>query len=72
MIAVRRFTMSTSKAEAAAIRPYPQPPIELSEPSGGSLYALLLRQIKATGLLEYRLSAKVTSGPRRGGGGATW
>ncbi|HEU4422417.1 MAG TPA: acyl-CoA desaturase [Pilimelia sp.] len=44
--------MSTSEAEIAAIRPYPQPPVGLSEPPVGSLYALLLRQIKAAGLLE--------------------
>jgi fatty acid desaturase len=46
--------MSTSAAEVAATRPYPQPPVVLSEPPGGSLYALLLRQIKAAGLLERR------------------
>src|SRR5512133_1508053 len=55
--AVRRFTMptsSTSEGEVAAPRPHPQPPVVLSEPAGGSPYALLLRQVKAAGLLERR------------------
>jgi fatty acid desaturase len=47
-------TSSTSEPEVAAIRQHPQPPVVPSEPSGGSQYALLLREIKAAGLLERR------------------
>jgi fatty acid desaturase len=46
--------MSTSEAEIIAIRQYPYPTVGLPEPSEGSLYALLLRQIKNAGLLERR------------------
>jgi len=46
--------MSTSEAEVVAIRQYPNPAVGLPEPSDGSLYSLLLRQIKNAGLLERR------------------
>ncbi len=46
--------MSRSETAAAAIRPYPQPTGGVSHGLDGSLYSLLLRQIKTTGLLERR------------------
>jgi fatty acid desaturase len=46
--------MSTSEAAVAAIRPHPQLAGPPSEQSVGSLYSVLLRQIKNAGLLERR------------------
>jgi fatty acid desaturase len=46
--------MSTSEAEVAATWHDQQPTVTPPETSGGSLYALLLRQVKNTGLLEHR------------------
>ena len=45
--------MFTSEAEAAA-RPDPYPTSGSAELPGGSLYALLLRQVKNAGLLQRR------------------
>src|SRR5690348_13088856 len=44
--------MSTLDVEVVATGVHSRPPVVLSEPEGGSLYALLLRQVKAAGLLE--------------------
>jgi fatty acid desaturase len=46
--------MSTSEATVAASRPSWQPTSGPPEPADGSLYSLLLRQIKNAGLLERR------------------
>jgi fatty acid desaturase len=45
--------MSTSEAEVA-MRPDPRPTTGSAESSGGSVYALLLRQVKSAGLLRRR------------------
>ena len=44
-------SIAVSRPATADVRPYPNPAAVPPEPQGGSLYALLLRQVRDAGLL---------------------